>query len=155
MSTLHDTAVAVKALLDGATLSKAFDTRFVYDTNLPLEDADQLHVDVVAAGLTCVPDERASLQYDVGIDIAVRYRFGTVEQDSDGSIAVDEIKPYVDLLEEIGELLADPDNRRLVDKIDAVWTGNEIRAPWVPDHLRQNRQYTGIIRATYLVDKDV
>ena len=156
MSTLHDTALAVKTLLDGATLSKAFDPRFVYDTNLPLEDADTLHVDVVAAGLECVPDTRGSLQYDVAIDIAVRYRFGSSEQEAiDGSIAVDEIKPYVDLLHEIGELLADPDNRILTTKIDAVWTGNEIRYPWVPDHLRQNRQYTGVLRATYVIDKDV
>lgn len=155
MSTLHDTALAVKTLLDAATLSKAFDPRFVYDTNLPLEDTNTLHVDIVAAGLECVPDSRGSLQYDVQIDIGVRYRFGTVEQDTDGSIDVDEIKPYVDLLEEVGEVLADKDNRILATKIDAVWTGNEIRAPWVPDHLRQNRQYTGILRATYVVDKDV
>jgi hypothetical protein len=91
----------------------------------------------------------------VQIDIAVRYRFGSSEQETDGSIDVDEIKVYVDLLEEIGEVLADRDNRILSDKIDAVWTGNEIRVPWVPDHLRQNRQYTGILRATYVVDKDV
>lgn len=156
MSTLHDTADAVKTLLDGATLSKAFDPRFVYDTNLPLEDADQLHVDIVAAGLACTADSRVSLRYEVAIDIAVRYRFGTIEQDAvDGSIAVDEIKPYADLLEEIGELLADPDNRKLTDQTVATWVGNEIRFPWVPDHLRQNRQYTGIIRATYLVAKDV
>lgn len=155
MSTLHDTAVAVKALLDGATLSKAFDSRFVYDTNLPLEDADQLHVDIVIGGWSQVPNDRASVQNDVGIDIAVRYRFGTIEQDNDGSIAVDEIGPYLNLLEEIGDLLANPGNRILVDKIDAIWTGNEVRAPWVPDHLRQNRQYTGILRATYVVDKDV
>lgn len=155
MSTLHDTAVAVKSLLDGATLSRAFDTRFVYDTNLPLEDADELHVDLVAAGLGCTPDSRVSLRYEVAIDIAVRYRFGTSEQDTDGSIAIDEIKPYVDLLEEIGELLADPDNRKLEDQTVATWIGNEIRFPWVPEHLRQNRQYTGIIRATYVAAKDV
>lgn len=154
MSTLHDTAAAVKTLLDGASLSKAFDPRFVYDTNLPLEDADTLHVDIVASGLSCVPDSRISLRYEALLDIAVRYRFGTIEQSSDGSIDVDEIQPYVALLEEIGELLADPDNRKLATQTLATWIGTEIRFPWVPEHLRQNRQYTGILRATYVVAKD-
>lgn len=155
MSTSHDTAAAVKTLIYGATLSKTFDPRFVYDTDLPLQEADTLHVDVVLAGLSCAPDSRVSLQYRVLVDIAVRYRFGTSEQETDGSIDVDEIEEYVALLEEICELLADPDNRRLTTKTAATWVGNEIRFPWVPDHLRSHRQYTGILRATYLVCKDV
>ncbi|MHB8953565.1 MAG: hypothetical protein ACYC4U_11395 [Pirellulaceae bacterium] len=154
MSTLHDTAEAVKALIDGATLSKAFDPRFCYDTDLPLEDAGTLHVDVVASGLSCVPDSRVSLRYEALVDIAVRYRFGTAEHETDGSIDVDEIEEYIALLEEIGELLATPGNRQLATKVTATWIGNEIRFPWVPEHMRTNRQYTGILRATYYVAKD-
>lgn len=154
MSTLHDTAEAVKTLIDAATLTKTCTPSFVYDTNLQLEDAATLHVDVVAAGLACVPNSRASLRYEVLVDIAVRYRFGTTEQETDGSIDVGDIEGYVYLLEEIGELLATPANRSLATKTVATWIGNEIRLPWVPEHLRNFRQYTGILRATYVVAKD-
>jgi len=155
MSTLHDIAVAVKSLLDGASLSKTLDVRLTYDTELVLEDLDTLHVDLVAAGLSTIPESRASLEYNAQIDVAVRYRFGVLEHDTDGSIDVEEIAPYLALLEEIGEFLADPDNRRPPLKADAVWIGNELRAPWVPEQLRTNRQYTGIMRVTYALEKDV
>ena len=154
-SILHDIADAVKDLLDGASLSKSFTSRLVYDTELQLEDLDTLHVDLVAAGLSVAPESRASLEYNALIDIAVRYRFGVLEHGTDGSIDVEEIAPYLALLEEIGEYLADPDNRRPPFMADAAWIGNEIRSPWVPEHLRNNRQYTGIMRATYALEKDV
>lgn len=156
MSTLHDTAEAVKTLIDGATLTLAFTPSFVYDTNLELEDTDTLHVDVVAAGLSCVPDSRVSLRYEALVDVAVRYRFGTADQvAATGAIDVTKIEPYTALLEEIAELLADPDNRKLATKTVATWVGSEIRYPWVPEHLRTMRQYTGILRATYVVAKDL
>ena len=154
MSTLHDIAVAVKSLLDGASLSKTLDVRLAYDTELVLEDLDTLHVDLVAAGLSTTPESRSSLEYNALIDIAVRYRFGVLEHDTDGSIDVEEIAAYLQLLEEIGEQLADPGNRQLATTTPATWLGNEIRAPWLPDHLRNNRQYTGILRATYYAAKD-
>lgn len=155
MSVLHDIAVAVRIMLDTHGFSKPFDARLTYDTELQLEDLDTLHVDLVAAGLSTIPESRSSLEYNAQIDVAVRYRFGVLEHDTDGSIDVEEIAPYLALLEEIGEYLADPDNRRPPFKADAVWIGNEIRAPWVPEQLRNNRQYTGIMRATYALEKDV
>lgn len=154
MSVLHDTANDVKDLLETADLSKSLTARLVYDTELPLEDEDELHVDIVPAGLVCQADSRASLAYDVYVDVAVRFKFGTSEQETDGAIAVEEIDGYIELLEEIGELLADPDNRMLPGDAKPVWIGNEIRAPWVPQHLREFRQYTGIMRSTYRVAKD-
>lgn len=154
-SILHDIADAVKDLLDAATLSKAFDVRLAYDTELQLEDLDTLSVDLVAAGLTVSSESRSSLEYNAVLDIAVRYRFGVAEQETDGSIAVEEIAEYLELLEEIGEHLADPDNRQLATTTPATWISNEIRFPWVPEHLRNNRQYTGILRATYYAAKDL
>jgi len=156
MGTLHATAEAVKDLLEATGFSKRFEPRLAYDTELALEDLDTLHVDVVAAALACQADSRASLRYEVQVDVAVRYRFGQDETDGlDGSIETDEVEPYLDLLEEIAETLADPDNRALSNKTTAVWIANELRAPWVPEHLRTLRQYTGILRATYVVAKDL
>lgn len=154
-SILHDIADAVKDLLDAATLSKAFDVRLAYDTELQLEDLDTLSVDLVAAGLTVSSESRSSLEYNAVLDIAVRYRFGVLEQETDGSIDVEEIAEYLELLEEIGEHLAAPANRQLATTTPATWLNAEIRFPWVPEHLRSNRQYTGILRATYYAAKDL
>lgn len=156
MGTLHDTTEAVKTLLAAGSFSKSIDPQFVYDTELPLEDLDTLRVDVVAASLVQVPDSRVSVRYEVGVDVAVRYRFGVADQTaSTGDVTLAAIEGYVDLLEELAEYLADPDNRVPSTKTAAVWVGNEMRVPWVPEHLRQNRQYTGIFRATYQVMKDL
>ena len=155
MSTLHDTADAVKAQINAATgLSVEFTATLQYDTDLLLEDLDTLDVGVVPASLTMEKDSRISFAYNAGIDIAVRYRFGTADQNDDGTIKLTSIETYSQLLEEIAEELGKPANLALTDKATATWLRNEIRFPWVPEHLRQNRQFTGIFRATYYVAKD-
>jgi len=154
MGTLHDTADAVKELIDAGAYSKDFDIELAYDTELLLEDAGTLQVIVVAAGLEVSVDSRYSLAYECSIDIAVRYRFGTDETDDDGKVNHNEVEAYLNLLEEIGEHLADPDNRVPSRKTLASWIGNDIRMPYVPDHIRNQRQYTGILRARYRVDKE-
>lgn len=155
MGTLHDTAKAVRDLINSGSFTKSFEAVLSYDTDLLLEDAGDIHVDVVAGSLDCLADSRVSLQYACGIDVAVRYRFGVVEQGADGQIRISKIEEYLDLLEEIGEYLADPDNRALATKATAGWQKNDIQAPWVPEHIRTQRQYTGILRATYHVAKDL
>ena len=155
MSTLHDTTYAVQQLIDTGSFSRNFDPVLSYDTELILEDAGTLNVAIVPGGMIQVADSRVSLRYDVAVDVAIRYRFGTLEHDSGGAVEAAEVGALVDLLEEIAEHLAKPANRALTKKTAATWLQNEIRMPWVPEHLRQNRQYTGILRATYVVAKDL
>lgn len=157
MGLLHDTAEAVRDLLDAASLSLAFDASLSYDSELPLEDLDSLHVDVLAASLLQEPASRGSVGYNIGVDIAVRYRFGVADQVSTTQqIDVDSIGDYITLLEDIAEHLADPDNRVLTAVTGKpTWLRNEIRFPWVPQMLRENRQYTGIMRATYFAESDL
>ena len=155
-TTLHDTAAAVTTLLNAGVALDAFTVDFTaataYDTDLLLENADDaLSVLVVPAGLACVADSRVSVRYDVGVDVALRYRFGTSDQNADGTIKIASIGTYVGVLEEVMQYLAKPANRALATKLTAGWMTNEIRYPWVPDHLRNNRQFTGIFRATYRV----
>jgi len=154
MTTLHDTADAVRSQIAAGSYTLSFTPTLQYDTDLVLEDIDTLDVAIVAASLTQQADSRNSLRYEVGVDVAVRYRFGTAEHDGEGKIKTAQIEAYIGLLEEIAEELADPSNRTLTDKAAAAWIRNEFRYPWVPEHLRQNRQYTGIFRATYVVMMD-
>jgi len=152
---LHGTASAVVDLLADGTFAKEFTPEISYDTDLILEDASTIRVDVVPASLVQVPDSRVSLRYEVGVDVAVRYRFGTSDQETDGKVSVDKAGAYLALLEELAEYLADPDNRKPSTKAMAVWSSNDIRTPWVSEHLRNNRQYTGIFRANYIVAVDL
>jgi len=157
MGLLHDTAEAVRDLLNAASLTIDFDADVSYDPELPLEDLDSLHVDVVAASLQQERSSRAGVAYNIGVDIAVRYRFGVSDQvAATQAIDIDSVGAYISLLEEIAEHLADPDNRVLTAVTGKPsWLTNDIRLPWVPQLLRENRQYTGIMRATYFCDKDL
>jgi sulfite reductase beta subunit-like hemoprotein len=106
--------------------------------------------------LTAEADSRSSLAYNALIDVAVRYKFAAATQIyATQEIDLTYIEEYVDLLEAIAEHLATPGNRALTAKTDATWLRNEMRAPWVPEHIREHRQYTGIVRATYYVAKDL
>lgn len=157
MGLLHDTAEAVRQLLNDAPLSVPVEAELCYDTELPLEDLDTLHVSVLAASLVQEPSSRASVAYNIGIDVAVRYRFGVYDQvATTRAIDVDSVGAYVSLLEEIAEHLADPDKRVLTGVAgQPAWVSNEIRFPWVPQQLREHRQYTGILRATFFCDQDL
>ena len=156
MGLLHDTAEAVRDLLDASSLSIEVNADVSYDPELPLEDLDAVHVTVVAASLLQEPDSRISVAYNIGLDVAVRYRFGVSSQIADQSIDIDDVGDYITLLEEIAEYLADKDNRVLTSVTGKPsWMRNEIRFPWVPQMLRENRQYTGIMRATYYSAKDL
>lgn len=154
MGVLHNTAKAVRDLLNAASLSKAFTASLEYDTELSLEDLDTLEVTVVPAGLSQQQSTRGSIDYTVSVDVAVRYRFGVVDQlSATQEIDTDTIAEYGGLLEEILEYIADPDNRVLGTTPKASLQSNEIRIPWVPAHMHENRQYTGIVRASYYVNK--
>ncbi len=156
MGILHGTTKAVRDMLAVGIFSLSIDPQVSYDAELALEDMGTLHVDVMGASLVQVPSSRISIRYDIGIDIAVRYRFGVTDQvASTQAVHIDLAGAYIDLLEELAEHLADSDNRTLSSTLSPSWSSNEMRLPWVPEHMRQNRQYTGIMRATYFADKDL
>lgn len=153
----HDLAAAVVAILDAGSFILSIDPQGpTYDVDTALEDMDELHVDVVPGPLEMIPDSRVSVAYTASVDVAVRYRFGTDEQFADtGKVDVSEIYKYMLLTQQIAEEVAKPANRAPSSVPTAAWIGCEIRWPWVPDDMRQRRQYTGIVRATYRVAMDL
>lgn len=153
MSVLVDVADAVAAEINAATLSLDVDAVRGYETDAELEDLDELRLDVVPVRLAGDMHDRGSLFREVAVDVAIRKRFGLSDQDNTGEISRESIDELVDLLEEIDDLLAGV--TRLSTYSGASWFGSEVRTPWMPDHLRQQRQYTGIVRVTYNVSTDV
>lgn len=153
MSVLVDIAEAVVAEINAATLTLDVEAARSYDTDALLEDLDTLRVDVVPVRLAGEMQDRGSLGREAVVDVAVRKRFGTTDTAENGLVNKSAVDELVDLVEEIDELLAGA--TRLSTYTGAIWQVSEIRAPWMPDHLRQNRQFTGILRVTYSTTTDV
>ena len=122
-----------------------------------LKDLDQLHIDVVPVGHPASElATRGSTAYVCRIDIGIRKRFGEADQDtSTGRVGMEAVDKLVLLVERIHEHFAHSDNRRLSDTIDAAWNDTTIRSSWDRPHLREHRQFTGIIRLGYRVHQEL
>lgn len=127
------------------------------DWDLALEDADKLHVDVVLVTTEIqtnpisrhANDVGGDVEYIVPIDVGIRQRFGQSEEEpSSGRISVAEIDQLVLLETQIFEYLY---QEELTTYTAASWEDTRIVVACSREHLRQNRQFTGIIRTTYNV----
>lgn len=149
-------AKAVTSQIDAATLSLAFTPERSYaDWELALEDADELHVDVVVVTTELATElsSRGRMKYTVPIDIGVRKRFVTAQQDDDtGRVELAEVDALMLLVEEIHELFA---SVSLTDYTEATWQETKTLVAPLNKHLRENRQFTGIVRVTFRVDKAI
>jgi len=162
-STAVSVAKAVTQELASATLSKPFVPERSYaDWSQPLEreqvsDTDRLYVDIVpqATGMQVALDTRGTNEHRVVIDIAVRQRFGQEKQDNDtGRIVIDEVDALMLLVQEIYELFMP---QRLTDFEDAVWDpdqGTRILVAPLKRHLYELKQFTGIVRLTFIASQD-
>jgi hypothetical protein len=125
------------------------------DWSLELEDADCLRVDVVPVGYSeadiGASDNRVA--YACQVDVAIRKRFGMSEQSAlNGRIEDAQLDRLALLTEQIFEHLTKRAQRRLSSEItysDArvLWQGNKR-------HLKEWRQYSGLIRMTYDVHRE-
>jgi hypothetical protein len=154
-------AKAVVTELAAATLSqKITPVRSWADWVQPLETDDTckentLYVDVVpvATAQEVEASSRSTLRYTCPIDIAVRKKVGADRQDEDtGRIVIEEIDSLMVLVQEIHELFT---LARMQDFDAAAWQGTKrLVAPHKP-HLRDMRQFTGIVRVSFRVDRKV
>lgn len=118
-----------------------------------IEDLDTLHVDVVPlqTGPGVSLDDRGSVEYTCEIDVGVRYRFGTTDQDSvTGRVDVDKVDALKLLVQTIAEFFMID---RLSDTNTASWQETEIKLSWSRKHLRQMRQFFGFVRLTFLATR--
>lgn len=125
------------------------------DFDVPLEDLDELRLDVVPMNhVTSELIARGAVGYDVNVNIALRKRFTPSETEpGNGRVDVAEVDRLVLLLEQIHEHLCGYQERELDD--DVSWTDTKITDSYVVEHLRVNRQYTGLILCTFHVTRDL
>ncbi len=151
---------AFVAQLAAATLSQAIAPAGSYaDWELLLEDSD-LHVDVV----TVISEQKSELaarggkvKFTVPVDIAVRKRFDVTDQDSDtGRTSVDAVDVLTLLVQEIYLLFMPTATRQpgLDAFEDAVWQDTKVLANPDRKSLRENHQFTGVVRVTFAAFQD-
>lgn len=151
-------AAAIEAALNTGSQAGSFVQRFIAewsfgDFDVELEDLDALRVDVIPAGFRddTALEDRSSLAYYVQTDIGIRKRFSTEQVDS-GRIPRATIAPLAQLVEEIAEYTMPAE---LSGYTSAQFESIEILQPYIRAHLRQFRQFTGVVRVVHYVEKSV
>ena len=153
-ATLVSTAEAIKDFLNGQSFSMKFDAcRSYADWKATLEGEDEkLHVDVIVVRHDDVElVDKTTIAYDNAIQVAVRRKFGQSEL-VNKRVRIESVDQHVELLEEVNKALC---GGRITGFEDAIWTKSVIEASYVPAHLKDAKQYTGLIRFTYKVDVDL
>ncbi len=116
---------------------------------IALSDLGTLYVDVQPGVMTTKAVSREAIEYTCRVDVLIRKRFTTEEEnDVTGEIETEEIDRLLLLLEEIHDFFH---MRALEAYPDAVWEAIEFRPGYVPAHLHTMRQFTGIVAATFKV----
>jgi hypothetical protein len=150
-----EVAQAVQAMITAATLSQTEYTleRSYADWELELKKATPLRVDLVTVinKQRIELDTRNSYSYTIPVDIAVRQRFTDDKwQDDNGRAVVSEVDALMLFTQEIYELFMP---NRLTTYTDAVWNSTEILVAPHTEHLRQNKQFTAVIRLVFGVNR--
>jgi len=166
MQQVADALVAQLEIAEAAgSFSKSIVSERQYDTNLALEDTDIISVMVVPVRSNRTRKSRGTWNRDILLDVIVRKRFPQSDFNATGGIERDRLDEYVDLLEQIEDYLADPANHALDTYTDAIFIEDDskeadsnitrelgIRFAWLPEHLTELHQYTGILRVAYHVE---
>lgn len=120
---------------------------------------DSLAVDVVfvssgASGGDLVElDAEGSLNTDPAIDIAVRYRFEPTDRESGGRLKKASVDRFVDLVEDIHEVLAGERMAELsISGLSANWLDASVRTYCDYKRLREGI-FLGVVRVRYNASK--
>jgi len=158
-SVLYDTADQVQKLIAAGQTAEAFTTDvtavLAFEVALKLEEAGNLHCDVVPFSATLAMRRGDIGIWTVLVDVAIRYGYATDDIDATtGKVKAASVAAHLLLLEEVNQYLAKRTNRTLATVL-AAWRSAEIILNWTAEHLRNYHQFTGIARITYEVEKSI
>ncbi len=132
-------ADAVKDALNGEEFDEEFTAARTQLPEFQLRDMGVLHVTVVPRSDVAELLDRHSDIHLVGVDVAIQKRLSAVDNAT------------LDILLELVQDIADFLNRRAMG--NAIWTKTENDPVYAPDHLREFRQFTSILKFTYRVKR--
>jgi hypothetical protein len=154
-------ASAIVAALNAGTFSQTFaPVRSYAQWQRPFEVAEAVGLQVDVVPFSPMADDlftRGSVKYSPAIDIVIRKKFAAedleeVPGENEARVKAQLVDALVALLEEINQALI---ARRIGTGGKVVWQDTRILATYIPKHLRENHQYTGVIRLTTNVVKDL
>ena len=136
------------------TLNPEVHRRYMQEKDLLLKNNDDLRIDVQVGDCTTHIITRAETKYLCRTDIAVRKRFVQAEEVAEtGEIDTDEIDRLILLVQQIHDFFSrnseDGSGRRLATFNDAAFESVEFTPLYFPAHLREHRQFTGIVVVEY------
>ena len=165
-SVLVEAADAIVATLAAGAFSQAFTpvrSWAQWQRAFEASEAVGLQVDVVpVSGLDDELNSRKAVKYSPAIDVVVRKKFAgedleEVPGENEARVKFEKVAELVALLEEIHRALtavrlgaSGPDPLGNV-----VWEQDRILAAYVPTHLRSFHQYTGVVRITTAINRDL
>ena len=139
---ITDIAQAVTDELNGGSFSLGFTAERKAVPMVKLSEMDSLHVTVVPREVESAALDRTRDSHEVKVDIAVQQRVASLEND--------DIDPLMALVREIADFL----NRRNVGgPAGAGWKKTENKPVYSPEHLREMKQFTGVLTLTYQVTR--
>jgi hypothetical protein len=136
------------------TLNPGVHRRYMQEKDLILKNNDDLRIDVQVGDCVTHIISRAETKYLCRTDIAVRKHFTQAEEvAATGEIDTDEIDRLILLVQQIHDFFSrnaeDGSGRRLATFNNAAFDSAEFRPLYVPAHLREHRQFTGIVAVEY------
>jgi len=137
-------AVTDKLNATGTTWSQQFTATRLYDLTTELKD-DGLHVDVAIREDAGDIASRGETEDQVAIDVAVRKK---------GAVTPDAIDPLVRLLEELKDAFVA--ERLETAAAGEAWCYGWARKPaYYPSHLREFRQFTGVLTLKFKLSRSL
>jgi hypothetical protein len=123
------------------------------DFDLELDD-DEIHVDVVVVSTkqTVELGSRGKNRYEVPIDVALRKKFGESDKDpTTGRTIIDKIDEMMLLAQTLSEALIPEE----LGGLGSLWQSSELISLPLLKHIRELRQFTSIVRVTFVAFNDV
>jgi hypothetical protein len=119
----------------------------IFDPHRDLPEIADLRVDVVIGDRKSQPLSRVSKRNLLRVDIAFRQH---ISGEPESKAETEQLEGLVAVAEEVEAFFTNPP-RRLQFADFAVWHETELIYPYLPSHLGGKRQFTSLLRLTYLV----
>lgn len=138
----------------GTTYEARLSFAAAYDEELSDGDEEAIQLDVI------VPEEfddvsldtRGTIKRVATFDVVIRRKFRQQDNDAAGAIDTDQLKELIELGEKLSKAAT---FARMTDAADAAWTDSDHNPIYRRDHLRQLRQFTGVVAITFEIESDL
>ena len=125
--------------------SQSFVAQRKYLPKVELSDTDTLHVTVAISGWRKQPDSRSTWAHEFDVDIGIQYR----ASDKSAEEATDKFDALLLLCQQIGDTYEDTRPTISDCVLTSVEYGGPTGLPYVPQHINELNQFTGVIRLTF------